>query len=163
MVAVGDPAPDFEVPYATRVAAEEMPWGETFRLSEHVGDGPVVLAFFPGAFSPTCTHEMEELNDRLPAFEAAGATVLGISADLPFALHAFHGELDLGFDLLSDYNRGAARAYDASIDSATGVDDIDSRALYVVDSEGTVVHEWDGDPADEPDYEAVVTAVEGAD
>jgi peroxiredoxin len=163
MVAVGDPAPDFEAPYASRVSADEMTWGETFRLSESVGDGPIVLAFFPGAYSNTCVGEMNALNDRLPAFEAEGATVLGISADLPFALHEFHGDLDLDFDLLSDFNREAATAYDAFTDSMTGVDAINSRALFVVDAEGTVVYKWDGDPIDEPDYEMVEDAVRNAD
>lgn len=163
MVDVGDPAPDFEAPYASRVSADEMTWGETFKLSEHVGDGPVVLAFFPGAYSKTCVGEMKELKARGPTFEAESATVLGISADLPFALHEFHGDLELNFDLLSDFNREAATAYDAFTDSMTGVDAINSRALFVVDSEGKVAYKWDGDPIDEPDYEAVEDAVRNAD
>jgi len=163
MVEIGDPAPDFEAPYASRVDADEMTWGETYRLSDQLGDGPVVLAFFPGAFSPTCVGEMNSLNERLESFEEHAATVVGISADLPFALHEFHDELGLGFDVLSDYNRSAAKAYDAAIDSEfTGLEDINSRALFVIDSEETVAYKWDGDPINEPPYDEVEDAVKDA-
>jgi len=163
MVAVGDTAPDFAVPYATRVDAASMTWGERFRLSEHLGDGPILIAFFPGAFSRTCVGEMEQLNSMMEIFEEEGTTVVGISADLPFALNEFGDHLGLEFDLLSDYNRGAARAYDAAIDSdLTGIEDINSRALFVIDSEGAVVYKWDGSPASEPPYEEVEEAVTSA-
>jgi len=137
---------------------------EPFDLAEHLGDGPVVLAFFPGAFTPPCTNEMVALEDHREEFEAAGATLFGISADSPFSLGAFREEHDLGFDLVSDMGRAAIDAYDLEIDIADlGLHGIANRAVYVIDAEGTVTHEWVADdPTNEPDYEALLAAVEAA-
>ena len=58
---------------------------ETFDLADHLGDGPVVLAFFAGASTPPCSNEMVVLQEHLDEFEAAGATVFGVSADSSFS------------------------------------------------------------------------------
>jgi len=162
MVDVGDPAPDFTVPYASMVRAEEMDWGARFTLSEHLDEAPLVIPFFPGAFSNVCERELTTFNDRLNEFEEAGAVIYGIGSDLPYAINEFHRELGLGFDLLSDFNREAATAYDAMTDSVTGVKDINNRDLYVIDSDGVVVYKWDGEATDEPDPDEVLEAVRNA-
>jgi peroxiredoxin len=155
MLTDGDTAPTFT---ATVGTGDHEP----FDLTDHLGSGPVVLAFFPGAFTPPCTNEMVALQDRLDRFHAADATVLGVSADSPFAQGAFRAEYGIEFDLVSDTSRAAIRAYDLEIDvEPLGLYGVANRAVFVLDGAGTVVHSWIAeDPTNEPDYEALLDAVE---
>ncbi|WP_066413188.1 redoxin domain-containing protein [Halorubrum aethiopicum] len=157
MVSTGDTAPTFT---ATYKGSDH----ETFDLEEHLGDGPVVLAFFPGAFTPPCSNEMVALQERYDDFEAAGATLLGVSADSAFSLGAFADEYDLAFDLVSDMDGDTIEAYGLSMDLADlGLYGVANRAVYVLDDEGTVTYAWVADdPTNEPDYDALLEAVEAA-
>ena len=157
MIDDGDSAPTFS---ATLGTSDHEP----FDLDDRLGEGPLVLAFFPGAFSPPCTNEMVALQERLDALEDAGATVLGVSADSAFALGAFREEHGLEFDLVSDMAREAIRAYDLEIDvPPLGLHDVANRAVFVLDPDGVVTHRWVAeDPTNEPDYGALVEAVEAA-
>ncbi|WP_053947192.1 redoxin domain-containing protein [Halolamina sediminis] len=157
MVSPGDSAPVFS---ATNGTSDH----EDFDLDDHLGDGPVVLAFFPGAFTPPCTNEMVALQERLGEFEAAGATVFGVSADSPFSQGAFREEHGIEFDLVSDMAGEAIRAYGLEMDIPDlGLFDIANRAVFVLDDGGTVTYSWVADdPTNEPDYEAVIAAVEDA-
>ncbi|SMO57193.1 redoxin domain-containing protein [Halorubrum cibi] len=157
MVSTGDTAPTFT---ATYKGSDH----ETFDLEEHLGDGPVVLAFFPGAFTPPCSNEMVALQERYDDFEAAGATLFGVSADSAFSLGAFADEYDLAFDLVSDMDGDAIEAYGLSMDLADlGLYGVADRAVYVLDDEGTVTYAWVADdPTNEPDYDALLEAVEAA-
>jgi peroxiredoxin len=157
MVSEGDTAPTFT---ATVGTSDHEP----FDLADHLGDGPVVLAFFPGAFTPPCRSEMVAFQDHLADFEAAGATVLGISADSPFSQGAFREDNSIEFDLVSDMGGDAIRAYDLEIDIADlGLHGIANRAVLVLDADGEVVYAWEADdPTNEPDYEEVLAAVEAA-
>ena len=157
MPSEGDTAPTFTATYGTSDH-------EPFDLEAMLGDGPVVLAFFPGAFTPPCSNEMVALEDHIGDFEAAGATLLGVSADSPFSLGAFREEYDLSFDLVSDMDRNAIDAYDLGIDIGDlGLHDIANRAVFVLDEDGTVTYAWVADdPTNEPDYDAVLEAVQAA-
>ena len=157
MASTGDSAPTFT---ATLGTSDH----EDFDLADHVGDGPVVLAFFPGAFTPPCTNEMVAFQDHLDDFEDAGATIFGISADSPFSQGSFREEHGIEFDLVSDMDGDAIREYDQEIDIADlGLHGIANRAVFVVDDEGTVVYDWVADdPTNEPDYDEVLDAVESA-
>jgi peroxiredoxin len=137
---------------------------EAFDLDDYLGDGPVVLAFFPGAFTPPCSNEMVALQGHLDEFQAAGATVLGISADSAFSLNAFRDEYDIEFDLVSDMDRDTIEAYDLEIDIPDlGLHGVANRAVYVLDEDGTVTYAWTTeDPTVEPDYEELLAAVEAA-
>jgi len=154
MVSVGDAAPDFTAPLANGDVQQ-------FTLSDNLDDGPFVLAFFPGAFTGTCTHELETFEERLAEFDELGATVIGISVDTPFALNAFRDELELSFDLVSDTNRRLVDAYDVRTDFASiGVEDLAKRAVFVVDDDGVIEFAWvSDDPGVEPDYDEVYDAV----
>jgi peroxiredoxin len=153
MISVGDEAPEFTAPLANGDVAE-------LTLSDAVADGPVVLAFFPGAFTSVCAHEMESFDDRLDVLVDAGVTVYGVSIDTPFAQNAFRDELGLGFDLVSDNDRDIVDAYDIAMDfTALGVHDLAKRAVFVVDEDMTVTYAWvTDDPGVEPDYDEVVAA-----
>ena len=157
MVSTGDAAPTFT---ATVGTSDHEP----FDLAEAVGEGPVVLAFFPGAFTPPCTNEMVAFQDHADAFDEAGATVYGVSADSPFSQGAFREEHGIEFDLVSDMAGDAIRAYDLEIDIADlGLHGIANRAVFVIDDDGEVVFDWVADdPTNEPDYEAVLDAAQSA-
>jgi peroxiredoxin len=155
MVSTGDSAPMFT---ATLGTAEH----ESFDLADHIGDGAVVLAFFPGAFTPPCRTEMLGFQERLDAFEAAGATIFGVSADSPFSQGAFREENGLEFDLVSDMDSDAINAYGVQMDIPDlGLYGSANRAVFVLDDDGTVVYDWVADDAtNEPDYDAVLDACE---
>lgn len=155
MVSTGEAAPRFTATYR---GSEH----ETFGLAEHLGGGPTVLAFFPGAFTPPCSNEMVALQDRLDELKNAGATLFGISADSSFTLGAFADEYDLAFDLVSDTAGDAIGAYGLSLDlPELGLHGVANRAVYVLDEDGTVTHEWVADDStNEPDYDELLAAVE---
>ncbi|ERG95253.1 redoxin domain-containing protein [Haloquadratum walsbyi] len=150
-----DPAPTFEA----TVANGDV---ESFALDDVLGDGPVVLAFFPGAFTPPCSNEMVALEEHLSEFEEAGATVYGVSADSAFSLNAFRDEHDLSFNLVSDMDRNAIDAYDTKTDIGDlGLLGVSNRAVFILDEDGTVSYAWEADePTTEPDYDELVAAVE---
>lgn len=159
MVSVGDEAPDFTAPLA-HDAAEVSP----FTLSENLDDAPIVLAFFPAAFTGTCTTEMCTFEDQLNNFEDIGAKVYGISVDLPFSLNEFRAQEGLSFGLISDSEKELIEAYDVEMDFGDiGVERIAKRAVFVVDANGDVVYEWVSDDAGvEPDYQDVEAAAAAA-
>ena len=149
MVDIGDEAPDFTAPLANGDV-------ETFTLSERLDEAPLVLAFFPASFTPTCTSEMCAFRDRMAAFEDIDATVYGISVDLPYTLNEFRRQNDLSFDLISDERRELIDAYDVADSFSPGNVRVARRAVFVVDGDGTVTYRWLGDnPKQEPDYDAV--------
>ena len=157
MVSVGDDAPEFTAPVANGDV-------ETLSLDDALGDGPVVLAFFPAAFTGTCTTEMSTFDDRLSAFEDIEATVYGISVDSPFALDAWRDEQDLDFGLISDFEKEIVEEYGVQTDfEDLGIHGLAQRAVFVLDAEGTVTYRWVADHAGlEPDYEAVEHAAAAA-
>lgn len=154
MLESGDAAPTFT---ATRGTGDH----ESFALEDHLGDGPVVLAFFPGAFTPPCTNEMVALQEHLTEFQEAGATIFGVSADSPFTQGAFREEHGIEFDLVSDMAGDVIRAYDLEIDiEDLGLHGIANRAVFVLDTDGTVTYSWVADdPTNEPDYNDLLEAV----
>jgi peroxiredoxin len=151
---VGDTAPDFTAPLANGDV-------DSFTLSERLDEAPLVLAFFPAAFTGTCTTEMETFEDRLDRFDEFGATVYGISIDTPFALNAFRADTGLSFDLISDTNRELVDLYDVAMDFvSSGVDDVAKRSVFIVDGDRTVRYAWvSEDPSLEPGYDEIEGAV----
>ena len=143
------PAPDF-----TLVNQER----QKVTLSDYRG-APVVLAFFPAAFSSVCTKELCTFNDSLSRLAAAKATVFGISVDTFFALKAFHDQQHLAFPLLSDFNKETIRDYGVFSENMIGLKGIAKRAVFVIDREGIVRHrEVLEDARNEPDYDKAIAA-----
>jgi peroxiredoxin len=157
MVSEGDSAPGF----TATVANGDV---EPFDLDDRLGDGPVVLAFFPGAFTPPCSNEMVALQERHEEFVDAGATLVGVSADSAFSGNAFREAHGIEFDLVSDMGREAIGAYDLRIDiDELGLLGVANRAAYVLDEDGTVTYAWEADdPTTEPDYEELLAAAGAA-
>jgi len=141
---VGSKAPDFTLVNQDR---------EHVTLSQQLTKGNVVLAFFPGAFSGTCTKEMCSFRDTMSNFTGVNATVLGISTDTFFTLKAWGDQQHFGFPLLSDYNKDVIRAYDVVNPDMIGLKNIAKRAVFVVDKGGVVRYrEVLEDARNEPDY-----------
>jgi peroxiredoxin len=143
---VGSKAPDFTLVNQDR---------EPVTLSQQLGGGNIVLAFFPGAFSGTCTKEMCTLRDSFMAtLNSLGAKVFGVTTDTFFALKAWADQQKPGFPLLSDYNKEAIKAYDVVNPDMIGLKNIAKRAVVVIDNEGVIRHrEVLDDARNEPDYE----------
>jgi peroxiredoxin len=153
-IAVGAKAPDFTLPNQDR---------EPVTLSEQIKNGPVVLAFFPAAFSSVCTTEMCTFRDSASALNAVNARVLGISTDTFFALKAWGDAEKLNFPLLSDYNKDVIRQYGVANPDMIGLKDIAKRAVFVVNRSGMVTYAQVLDDArNEPDYAKVKAAVAAA-
>lgn len=155
MVSEGDQAPDFEAPLANGDV-------DSFRLADRLDEAPLVLAFFPGAFTSVCTDEMGTFRDRYKYFKKAGAEVYGVSVDLPFSLNEFRDQLDLGFGLISDDEREIIDQYGISMDfEDMGVYNLAKRSVFIIDEEGTVVYSWVSDDPDvEPEYGEILTTVQ---
>lgn len=156
MVDVGDSAPDFTVPMAGGSAYNDL---ESFTLSSALGDGPVVLAFYPAAFTSGCTEEMCAFRDSIDAFESLDARVYGISVDLPFAQNVWMDSLDLDFPMLSDWNHEVIRRFDVVNDDMYGMVETARRSVFVLDEHGIVTYRWIRD-GDNPDFEAFVETIE---
>jgi peroxiredoxin len=121
---------------------------------------PVVLAFFPAAFSSVCTKELCTFRDSLSRLSQAKAQVLGISVDTFFALKAFHTDQKLTFPLLSDFNKQTIRDYGVYNEDMIGLKGIAKRAVFVIDADGKVRYRQVLDDArNEPDYDAVYKAL----
>jgi glutaredoxin-dependent peroxiredoxin len=148
-IQTGQPAPDF-----TLYTSEKKPW----TLSEQ--NRPVVLYFFPGAFTSTCTDHLVTVSNTIDEYEDANAQVVGISTDAPGALAEFKKVHRIQFPLLSDHHAQVAERYGARFSPEQhnlGFDRVARRAAFVIDAEGTVRYvEILENPGNQPNYEAIV-------
>ena len=125
-------------------------------LSAALKNGPVVLAFFPAAFSSVCTTEMCTFRDSIGNLSAASAQVLGVSTDTFFALKAWADQQRLNFPLLSDYNKEVIARYDVTNPDMIGLKNIAKRAVFVIGPDGIIRHkEVLDDARNEPNYDKV--------
>jgi len=126
---IGDLAPDFSL-YNTEK--------ELVQLSQFKGS-PVVLLFFPLAFTSTCTAELCAVRDDIANYQQLNAKVFGISVDSIFSLKKFQEEQHLNFPLLSDFNKTASTDYDSLYDSfVLDMKGVSKRSAFVIDAEGVV-------------------------
>jgi peroxiredoxin len=144
-IEVGQTAPDFKL---------KGRGGQPVTLSEYRGTNPVVLVFFPLAFSPICSHQLPDIEKRYAELQARGAAVFGISVDSHYANTEFAQKLKLSFPLLSDFDRSASRAYGVLMEDAG----YSGRATFVVDRNGVIAHK---DHATSPGDMAQVPSVDG--
>ena len=150
---VGSQAPDFTLTNEER---------EAVSLRQQRGH-PVILAFFPAAFSSVCTKELCTFRDslsRLEGLSREGVQVFGVSVDTFFALKAFHDRERLSFHLLSDFNKQAIRDYDVFNPDMIGLRGVAKRAVFLLDGDGIVRYkEVLDDARNEPDYQKLYDAV----
>lgn len=153
MIEEGDTAPAFTAPIAD---GDVSP----FELTNRLDEAPIVLAFFPGAFTRVCTSEMCTFEERMSVFNDIGATVYGVSVDTPFSLLEFREQEDLDMGFISDHGKEIIDEYDVRDDfDDIGYYGLAKRSVFVIDEDQTVSYRWIADdPANEPDYEAVERA-----
>jgi peroxiredoxin Q/BCP len=108
--------------------------GGVLRSTEYLGTKPVVIYFYPKDDTLGCTIEACAFRDSYEDFVAAGADVIGISADPVAAHRIFQGKHRLPFMLASDPDRGTARAYGVP----EGPFGLAGRATFVIDQHGII-------------------------
>jgi thioredoxin-dependent peroxiredoxin len=131
---VGERAPDFVAPAA--LAGKPF----SFSLASTLAKGPVVLYFFPAAFSEGCSIEAHNFAEAIPQFEALGATVVGVSRDdigllSRFSVQACNGK----FAVASDESLSIARSYDAVMQHRP---EYANRVSFVISSAGKVEYRY---------------------
>jgi peroxiredoxin len=122
-------------------------------------DDPVLLLFFPGAFTSVCTNEMVAVSDDLERYADHDVQVYGISTDAPPVLAEFRERHEIQFPLLSDHDAEAAAAYEAKYDgnfTPMNLDRVAKRAAYLIDRAGRIRYaEVLDDAGQQPDFEAI--------
>ena len=152
---VGEKAPDFELPVATKDTIFE----EEKKLSEFLGKGPVVLAFYPADWSGGCTKEVCTLRDSFSEFEKLGSEVIGISGDYVYSHKQWAAHHNLPFYLASDHF-GKVSTQFASYNPESGYS---KRTVYVLDKTGVIRYKnLTFKAGSDEDYKALKEAVAAA-
>jgi peroxiredoxin len=135
-LSVGDRAPEFSLPDQDKQVVSLADLRST----------PVLLVFYPFAFSGICTGELCQLRDELTTYTDAGVRVLAISTDPVFSLKAFKAQEGFDFDLLSDFwpHGAVAQEYGVFNDKAG----MALRGTFLIDAEGTVTFAEVNQPGD---------------
>lgn len=120
---IGELAPDFTLPSTA---------GTDVSLASFRGGKNVLLAFFPLAFTSTCTAELCAFSEDFDRFVSAGTVVLPISVDSVPTLKEFKAKYRMSVDLLSDFKRVVARAYGVLIEEKF----FTQRAYFLIDRAG---------------------------
>ena len=132
MLSPNTPAPDFTLPDQD---------GNPVSLAELRGQ-TVVLYFYPRADTPGCTAQARSARDRSADYEAAGARIIGVSADPVARVKKFHEKYGLNFTLLADEDHSVCEAYGTWGEKSfagkkyLGV----TRATYVIGPDGRITH-----------------------
>jgi peroxiredoxin len=147
----GTTAPDFELPATP---------DQKVALSDFRGQ-PVILAFYPGDWSPVCSDQLALYQELLPEFERFGAELLGISVDGIWSHLAFAKDRNLHFPLLADFEpKGqVAQTYDAY----RAEDGTSERALFVIDGDGVVRWSYVSPVGVNPGADGILRALESLD
>ena len=153
-VETGQAAPDF-----TLFSSEK----QRVALSALKGQ-PVVLLFFPLAFTKTCTHELCSVRDHITVYNQLTAKVFGISVDSVYVLAKYKEEQILNFPLLSDFNREVSKAYGCLYeDFSYGMKGVSKGASFVIDQDGIIRYrEVLEDAGELPDFDGIVNALRAA-
>src|SRR6202453_80548 len=129
----GAKAPDF----TTQATLAGKPF--TFSLAAALKQGPVVLYFYPAAFTPGCTVEAHEFAEATDKFKAMGATVIGVSHDTIDVLNKFSvSECRNKFAVASDADKKISKAYDATLFFTS----YSSRTSYVIAPTGKIIYAY---------------------
>ncbi len=130
----GAQAPDF----TTQATLAGKPF--TFSLADALKHGPVVLYFYPAAFTPGCTVEAHEFAEATDKFKAMGATVIGVSHDPIDTLNKFSvSECRNKFAVASDADQSITKAYDAVLAAKP---EYANRTSYVIAPTGKIIYEY---------------------
>jgi peroxiredoxin len=131
-LAVGQLAPDFTLPYATRDSISRTP----IKLSDFLGKRNVILAFYPADWSGGCTKEVCTLRDDFANLDQLNAEILAISGDYVYSHFEWAKHHNLPFKLLSDHSHEVAKTYQ-SYNEKSGYN---KRTVIVVDKQGRIAY-----------------------
>lgn len=125
MVRIGDPAPAFTLPSTS---------GSDVSLADFRGRANVLLAFFPLAFTSTCTAENCEFSKDFDQFATAGTVVLPISVDSVPTLKEYKAKYEMKQHLLSDFKRDVSRGYGTLLEDKF----FSNRSYFLIDKQGVL-------------------------
>jgi thioredoxin-dependent peroxiredoxin len=129
----GDPAPDF----TTQATLAGNPF--QFALADALKSGPVVLYFYPAAFTRGCTVEAHNFAEATDKFKAMGATVIGVSHDSIDTLNKFSvSECRNKFAVASDPDKKISKSYDAVLFMTS----YSNRTSYVIAPSGKIIYAY---------------------
>jgi peroxiredoxin len=113
-----------------------------FKLADALAKGPVVLYFYPAAFTKGCTVEAHDFAEHIADYKALGATVIGVSGDDIAKLQKFSvSECRSKFAVASDGDHRISRSYDAVV-SLGPLALYSDRTSYVIDRTGKIVYAY---------------------
>lgn len=148
----GQKAPDF-----TLFNTQKSP----VTLSEELAKGPVLLLFYPAAFTGVCTNELNMVSNDLASY--APAQVFGVSTDTLFTQAEFAKANAFNMEQLSDHGGDVAAAFNCKYDANFGpmkYDRIAKRSAFVIDTDGVVQYaEILENPGNLPDLEAIRSTI----
>ncbi|MDF2450392.1 MAG: alkyl hydroperoxide reductase/Thiol specific antioxidant/Mal allergen [Bacteroidota bacterium] len=146
-VSLGKPAPDFKLFNTEK---------KEISLTDYRGKNLVIL-FFPLAFTGTCTIELCTIRDNYNDYTKLNAEVIGISIDSLFVLEKYKKDQNFNFELLSDFNKTASKAYGVLYDEFVfGMKGVSKRSAFVVDKQGAIQYaEILEKASDQPNYENI--------
>ena len=152
-IKVGEKAPDFTLPDVNKNPRS---------LHEFLGK-KIVLAFFVGAFTSTCTKEACAFRDSMAQLIDLNAQVVGVAVTDPFSNKAFSEKNRLPFPVLSDYRREVIKQWKLELPDFAGLKGytVAKRSIFILDQAGFVRYVWiSEDPSVEPDYGEIQKALE---
>jgi len=130
-LAVGADAPDFTA--TASLGGKEF----SFSLADALKKGPVVLYFYPAAFTPGCTVEAHDFAEAIPQYQALGATVIGVSHDNIATLDKFSvSDCRKKFAVVADPDGKVIKAYDSALPQNPAYA---NRTSYVIAPDGKVL------------------------
>jgi peroxiredoxin len=144
---VGQMAPDFTLFDSDK---------EQVTLSSFKGQ-PVLILFFPLAFTSVCTAELCSIRDNIGKYNSINARVLAISVDSLYTLGRYKTDQNLNFTLLSDFNKEVSKAYDTLYETfGYGMKGVSKRSAFVIDKEGKIAYsEVLENAGNVPNFEAI--------
>jgi peroxiredoxin len=152
---VGERAPDVALPSHEN---------KHVSLAELWRERPLVVLFFPLAFSSTCTEELCTVRDDIASYNGLNGRVAAISVDSPYVLRRFREEIGADYLFLSDFNREASRAFGVLREAPVGpgLKLASDRAAFVIDTDGVVRYAWhETNPSLLPPFAEVKQALRG--
>ncbi|MBI4428950.1 MAG: peroxiredoxin [Ignavibacteriales bacterium] len=129
---VGQKAPDFALPYATKDSIFRTP----LRLTETIGKQNIILAFYPADWSGGCTKEVCTMRDDFGSLQKLNADVLAISGDYVWSHYEWAKHHNLPFRLLSDHSHEVAKTYASYNDK----NQYNKRTVFVIDKQGNIAY-----------------------
>jgi peroxiredoxin len=151
----GDAAPSVTLPSTTN---------QPVSLNELWSKQPLVVLFFPLAFTSTCTEELCTVGGDLGSYTGLGAQVVAVSVDSPFALERFRKETGADYPFLSDFNREATNAFGVLRPSplGPGLLNVSDRAAFVIGTDGKIAYAWHStNPGLLPPFDEIKGALQG--